>query len=128
LMISHIWSVTLTVPDLEQAIDFYENTLGLAKKYQFNDYAGFECGGSEIGVKTWGELQPPREGEPCIDLAVADIDEAYATLISKGVEFSKPPEETSWGSRRALFRDPGGNSLQLTQINWKRYFEVSSRS
>ncbi|HEY71014.1 MAG TPA: VOC family protein [Anaerolineae bacterium] len=123
-MITHIWAVTLTVSSLEQAIDFYENKLGLTKKYQFSDYAGFECGGSEIGVKTWGELQPPREGEPCIDLAVADIDEAYQTILSRGVEFIKAPEDAAWGSRIATFKDPDGNTLQLTQIDWERYLRV----
>jgi len=33
-MITHIWAVTLTVSDLEQAVRFYENMLGLTKKYQ----------------------------------------------------------------------------------------------
>jgi predicted enzyme related to lactoylglutathione lyase len=127
LMITHIWSVTLTVSDLERAIDFYENKLGLTKKYQFNDYAGFQCGGSEIGVKTWGELHPPREGEPCIDLAVVDVDETYRSMLSKGVEFSKPPENAPWGSRIATFKDPDGNTLQLTQIDWERYRKISAR-
>ncbi|MGD8814237.1 MAG: VOC family protein [Anaerolineales bacterium] len=126
-MITHIWSVTMTVSNLDQSIHFYETILSLTKKYQFSDYAGFQCGGSEIGIKTWGALEPPREGEPCINLAVADIDEAYQTLMSKGVEFTKPPEDTSWGSRTAVFKDPDGNTLQLTQIDWERYLKVSAR-
>jgi len=32
------------------------------KKYEFKDYAGFDCGGIEIGLKTWGELENPRKG------------------------------------------------------------------
>ena len=126
-MITHIWAVTMTVSDLDKSIHFYETTLGLAKKYQFSDYAGFQCGGSEIGLRTWGALDPPREGEPCIDLAVVDVDETYRSLLSKGVAFTKPPEDTSWGSRIAVFKDPDGNSLQLTQIDWERYLEVSAR-
>jgi catechol 2,3-dioxygenase-like lactoylglutathione lyase family enzyme len=124
-MISHIWAVTLTVSDLERAVRFYEGTLGLSKKYQFGDYAGFECGGVEIGVKTWGSCEPPRRGEPCIDLAVHNLDEAYKTLPSSGVEFLKPPEDAQWGARIAVFRDPDGNTLQLTQVDWSRYFEVA---
>jgi catechol 2,3-dioxygenase-like lactoylglutathione lyase family enzyme len=125
-MITHIWSVTLTVSDLEQAVRFYADTLGLAKKYQYRDYAGFECGGVEIGVKTWGELQPPREGEPCIDLAVKSVDEAYKNLSSKGVKFDKGPHDARWGARVAVFRDPDGNTLQLTQIDWQRYLETAA--
>jgi catechol 2,3-dioxygenase-like lactoylglutathione lyase family enzyme len=125
-MITHIWSVTLTVSDLERAVRFYGDVLGLAKKYQFRDYAGFECGGVEIGLKTWGELQPPREGEPCIDLAVQSVDEGYETLSSKGVEFDKRPHDAQWGARIAVFKDPDGNTLQLTQVDWKRYLETAA--
>jgi predicted enzyme related to lactoylglutathione lyase len=121
-MITHIWSITLTVSNLERAIQFYESKLGLVKKYQFRDYAGFDCGGPEVGLKTWGELQPPREGEPCLDLAVDNLDEAYEVLSSRGVEFVKQPEDVQWGARTAICKDPDGNTLQLTQIDWKRYF------
>ncbi len=126
-MITRIWSITLTVSDLERAVAFYEETLGLMKKYQFSDYAGFQCGGAEIGVKIWGDLHPPREGEPCVALSVVDVDDTYRILLAKGVEFSKSPENTSWGSRIAVFMDPDGNTLQLVQIDWESYLSVIAR-
>jgi len=61
-MIKRIWDITLTVKNLKKAIDFYENVLGLQKKYEFKDYAGFDCGGVEIGLKTWGNWKS-REKE-----------------------------------------------------------------
>lgn len=54
-MIRRIWDVTLTVKNLKEAIEFYQNILGLQKKYEFDDYAGFDCGGVELGLKTWGK-------------------------------------------------------------------------
>jgi len=36
-MISRIWAVTLTVADLQRAVAFYEDVLGLKKKYQYRD-------------------------------------------------------------------------------------------
>ena len=60
-------------------------------------------------------------------LAVADVDETYRTLRAKGVEFSSPPENTSWGSRTAVFKDPDGNTLQLVQIDWESYLSVIAR-
>jgi predicted enzyme related to lactoylglutathione lyase len=120
-MIGRIWAVTFTVADLGRAVRFYEDVLGLAKKYQFRDYAGFDCGGVEIGVKTWGGLGKPREGEPCIDLFVEDVDESYQELKAKGVEFVKEPRDTSWGGRVADLTDPDGNMLQLMQIRWEKY-------
>jgi catechol 2,3-dioxygenase-like lactoylglutathione lyase family enzyme len=125
-VIRRVWDVTLTVSDLKSSIDFYENTLGLQKKYQFKDYAGFDCGGVELGVKTWGDREKPRKGEPCINFLVDDLEEAYCVLKQKGVPFTEPPKEALWGARIALFSDPDGNLLQISQVDWQKYFAVCS--
>ncbi len=125
-MIQRLWSITLTVPDLQKAVDFYENVLGLEKKYQFEDYAGFDLGGVELGLKTWGAGERPRKGEPCLDLLVKDIEKAYQVLKGKGVDFEKPPYYAIWGAKIAPFKDPFGHWLQLTQIIWPRYLENCS--
>jgi len=80
IMIRRIWDITLAVKDLKKAVEFYEDVLRLQKKYEFKDYAGFDCGGIEIGLKTWGKCEEPREGEPCINFLVDNIDESYRTL------------------------------------------------
>ncbi len=121
-MIKRIWDITLTVSDLKKAVAFYDNILGLQKKYEFRDYVGFDCGGVEIGLKTWGEKEKPRKGEPCIDFLVDSVDESYRTLKEKGVNFIKEPEDTLWNSRIAVFSDPDENILQMVQIDWGRYF------
>ena len=126
-MIAWIWAVTLTVADLARAVEFYETILGLQKKYVYNDYAGFDCGGMEIGLKTWGERESPRKGEPCMDLLVADVDETYQVLRARGVEFTEDPQDAQWGGRIASFLDPDGHTLTLTQMDWPRYFAVAAR-
>jgi len=120
-MILRVWDVTLTVSDLERAVDFYGRVLGLPKKYQFPDYAGFDCGGVEIGLQP-GTPPPVQEGAPCLDLLVRDVDEAYRALSEQGVRFLKEPHDTPWGGRIALLVDPDGNRLQLVQIDWHKYF------
>ncbi len=123
-MIRRIWDITLTVRDLKKAVYFYEKILRLQKKYEFKDYAGFECGGIELGLKTWGEIEKPRKGEPCINFLVENIDDEYENLREKGVKIIKEPKKTVWGSRILLFEDPDGNVLQMTEIDWKEYFKV----
>ena len=120
-MILRVWDVTFTVSDLERAADFYERVLGLSKKYQFSTYAGFDCGGVEIGLIP-GTPAGEQEGAPCVDFLVQDVDEAYRTLRERGVRFLKEPHDTPWGGRIVLFADPDGNVLQLVQIDWPRYF------
>jgi len=123
-MIRRIWDITLTVKDLKKAVDFYKNVLGLQKKYEFEDYAGFDCGGVEIGLKTWGGIEKPRKGEPCINFLVESIDHAYKILQQNGVKIIEGIKETLWGGRILLFEDPDGNVLQMTEIDWKKYFKA----
>jgi len=49
-MIKTVWGITFYVSDLERAKKFYEETLGLEKKYEYSSYVGFECGGVEVGL------------------------------------------------------------------------------
>jgi catechol 2,3-dioxygenase-like lactoylglutathione lyase family enzyme len=125
-MIRRLWDVTLSVADLDSAVKFYEKILGLQKKYAFKDYAGFDCGGVEIGLKTWGEREEPRKGEPCLNFLVDDADGTYRALKGKGVRFIEEPTEAQWGARIALFLDPDGHLLQLSQVNWGEYFAASA--
>lgn len=69
-----------------------------------------------------------REGSPCIDFLVDDVDKTYQALNKRGVSFDKEPHETPWGGRIAKFSDPDGNKLQLVQIEWRKYFSVSAQS
>jgi predicted enzyme related to lactoylglutathione lyase len=121
-MIRRIWDITLAVSDLGTAVVFYEKVLGLTKKYRFGDYAGFDCGGVELGLRTWGDREPPRKGEPCIDFLVDDVDAAVDELRGKSVSLINGPTDTFWGGRVAAFADPDGNVLQLVQIDWGKYY------
>jgi catechol 2,3-dioxygenase-like lactoylglutathione lyase family enzyme len=124
-MILRVWDVTFAVSDLERSIDFYEHVLGLPKKYQYSSYAGFDCGGVEIGLVP-GQVPVGQEGMPCVDFLVHDVDEAYRVLGERGVRFTKEPHDTVWGGRIALLADLDGNVLQLVQIDWPSYLSASA--
>ena len=125
IMIKGIWSITLYVSDLERAKNFYEQILGLSKKYEYSSYVGFQCGGIEIGLIPKENLRIRKVGVS-IQFFVDGVDEVYGKLKAKGVEFMVEPHDEPWGGREAKFYDPDGNVLELTQINWKKYFKVSS--
>ncbi|MGB9740695.1 MAG: VOC family protein [Candidatus Bathyarchaeales archaeon] len=126
-MIKTAWCITLYVSDLNRAKEFYEKILGLEKKYEYSSYVGFERGGIEI------ELIPKLKKEqkvdpfsPSIEFLVDNIEEACAVLKRKGVEFIKELHDEPWGGRQASFKDPDGNTLEITQINWEKYFTVAA--
>ncbi|UCC64518.1 MAG: VOC family protein [Anaerolineae bacterium] len=122
-MILRVWDVTFTVSDLQRAVHFYENVLGLQKKYQFSTYAGFDCGGVEIGLAP-GRTTKPQADAPCLDFLVGDLDKAHRQLRDRGVQFTKEPHDTAWGSRIAQFTDPDCHVLQLVQVDWPEYLAV----
>jgi catechol 2,3-dioxygenase-like lactoylglutathione lyase family enzyme len=127
-MIKTVWSITFYVSDLKRAAKFYEETLGLEKKYEYSSYAGFDCGGVEIGlIPKPEERQKASASSPSVEFLVDDVEEAYNMLKKKGVEFTKELHEETWGGRQATFADPDGNILEITQINWEKYFSVSAQ-
>lgn len=126
-MIKTVWSITFYVSDLKKATRFYETTLGLEKKYEFASYVGFECGGVEIGLIPKPKEQSSDSSSPTVEFLVDDVDRACADLKGKGVKFINELHDETWGGRQASFKDPDGNILEVTQIDWKRYFEVSAK-
>ncbi len=126
-MIKSVWGITLSVSDLKKAIVFYEKTLGLSKKYEYSSYAGFQCGGVEIGLRPSRKERGRIEDAPSIEFFVDDVDTIYEILKKKGVDFVKKPHDEPWGGREASLLDPDGNILEFMQIDWKKYFEVSMK-
>jgi catechol 2,3-dioxygenase-like lactoylglutathione lyase family enzyme len=126
-MIKTVWSITLYVSDLERAKKFYEETLGLEKKYEYSSYVGFECGGVEIGlIPKLEKGQKISPLSPPVNFLVDNIERAYDELKRRGVKFTKELHEEPWGGTQATFKDPDGNTLEILQINWARYFDVSA--
>lgn len=126
-MIKTVWCVTFYVSDLKRAAIFYEETLGLEKKYEYSSYVGFECGGVEIGlIPKLKEGQKVSPLSPAVEFLVDDIEKVYNELKKRGVNFVKELHEEPWGGRQATFTDPDGNILEIAQINWGKYFSVSA--
>jgi metallothiol transferase len=127
-MIKTVLCITFCVSDLRKAKKFYEKILGLEKKYEFSSYVGFECGGVEIGLIP----KPKREQKasktsPSIEFLVDNVDKVYKELKTKGVKFIKELHDETWGGRQATFTDPDGHILEIAQINWEKYFDVSAK-
>lgn len=127
-MIKTVWCITFNVSDLEKSKKFYEEILGLEKKYEYSSYVGFECGGIEIGLipKTAKERKRASSG-PSVEFIVTDVKKFYDKLKHKGVKFIKKLHEEPWGGKQATFTDPDGNILEIAQIDWEKYFSVSAK-
>ena len=126
-MIKTVWSITFYVSELKKAARFYEEMLGLDKKYEFSSYVGFECGGVEIGLMPNPKRKAQHDTSVSVQLLVSNVDEVYEKLKAKGVEFTSELHEETWGGKQAALKDPDGNILEITQIDWQKYFEASAK-
>ena len=127
-MIKTVWCITFFVSDMDRSAKFYEETLGLEMKYRYASYVGFECGGVEIGlVPKPAEQSKVNPMSPSVTFLIDDVEKSYGELKKKGVKFIDELHEETWGGRQATFADPDGNIIEIAQINWKKYYEVSAK-
>ena len=114
-------NVTLYVADMDRAIRFYTETLGLRLIYRFaNNWATVEVGkGLTIGLHpASAEMPAGRRGSMAIGLELGDvpIEDAISRLSAKGVQFHGPVNDSKAG-KFVSFDDPDGNLIYLAQLN-----------
>jgi catechol 2,3-dioxygenase-like lactoylglutathione lyase family enzyme len=111
--------VTVFVSDMDRAVRFYTDTLGLKLIYRFgNQWASIEAGGGlMIGLHPASEPSPAgRKGSTVIGLALNQpIDGVVADLKKRGVKVSSDILEDN-ASRVAYLEDPDGNELYLNEL------------
>jgi catechol 2,3-dioxygenase-like lactoylglutathione lyase family enzyme len=116
-------NITLYVSNMDRAVRFYTETLGLRLAYRFGDHwASVEVGkGLTIGLHPASAETPAgRKGSSAIGLELGGptIEEAMSRLEQKGVRFDGPVNEGKSG-KFVSFEDPDGNLLYLAELNWK---------
>jgi predicted enzyme related to lactoylglutathione lyase len=103
--------VWLPVGDLQRALGFYRDTLGLETLNEAEEWAELDANGLRIGLNA--REQPGGSGGAVLAFQPRDgIDAAVEELRSGGVEIAGEVTEHPWG-RVATFKDPDGNDLQL---------------
>ena len=117
-MIHSVAGIVLWTDDLDNLVRFYQNTLGLVPHSVRPRFVSFKFGNFRLGIGLHQEVAG-KSTEPLrimVNLGIDDIHVEYHRLITKGVDFIRPPEKEHWGGWIATFQDPDGNTLQLIQI------------
>jgi predicted enzyme related to lactoylglutathione lyase len=110
-MINSISTVWLPVTDMDRAVTFYGDALGLELKENHGEWAELEVDGLTIGLNARAGEQPSPDGGAVIAFRAEDGLEAEMERLDH-VEFEDGISRHPWG-RVAVFHDPDGNSLQL---------------
>jgi catechol 2,3-dioxygenase-like lactoylglutathione lyase family enzyme len=100
------------VSNMDAAVAFYRDTLGLKPGFQSPFWSEFETGETKLA------LHPASDGNPAgsvqLGLGSDDLDRIYAEAPANGIVFTSPPADMH-GTRIARIRDPDGAEISLSQ-------------
>ena len=114
--LSQIGQIAVPVSDIERAILFYRDTLGMRFLFQAPPgLAFFDLSGVRLMLDDPAKAQAGSSS--VIYYKVADLQTAFTTLSKRGVQFeakphliAKMPDHDLW---MAFFRDPDKNLIAL---------------
>jgi len=115
--LSAIGQIALPVTDLDRALEYYRDRLGLAFLFQAPPgLAFFNCAGLRLMLDRANPDANPGGGT-IIYFKVDDVDAAYDKLASRGVAFDDAPHLIHKAADHELwmcfFHDSEGNQLAL---------------
>ena len=107
--------VAINVEDVDAAIDFYVNVLGMTVRTDRPDFgiAGAWLQAGDQQVHLIEAAVPPAQGQH-FALRVADLPAVVEELRGRGVKISDPSGVGQ--GRQAFLADPSGNQVELQQI------------
>lgn len=107
--------ILIPVSDLEKAVPFYRDTLGIPFLFTAPPQMSFfQCGTVRLLV---GVHEGPAQRGSAVYFKVADIQAVHSQLAERGVKFSAEPhlihKAATYDLWLAEFKDPDGNTLAL---------------
>lgn len=118
-------SPTIFISNMDRAVRFYTDVLGLKIAYRAgDDFCMIDAGGGLLlGLHPSGPNRSPRTPKPGtpgsiqVGLNVTEpIEDVYETLRQRGVNFHGPVVNDDGSVKLAFFNDPDGNELYLCEV------------
>lgn len=115
--------MTLFVPDLDRARQFYQDVFGMDAQPADDDTFVLRFEGMYLFVHAAAAAQEPlpeildeaRKGAGQFAIIVGDVDAVCSELAGRGVRLLSGPADRSWGMRTVTFADPGGHIWEVAQ-------------
>lgn len=57
--------------------------------------------------------RPEHQDEVILDFRAQDVNAEYRRIAALGVDWVMPPTAQPWGNRSMIFKDPGGNLVNV---------------
>lgn len=116
--LTRVWMATVPVRDLNAALQFYTERLGLEVRRRDDRWA--DLGPSEpmgkvaLYVPTADEPRQPG-GPTGVVFSCDSMYDVHRVLVDEGVIFKLKPERQPWGGLLAIFLDQDGNELMVLE-------------
>ena len=126
-MESRISIITLGTWDMQKAVAFYRDGLGLPTDYEDgNEIAFFKLSGTWLSIYPWdalaedANLKEERITFGGITLAhnlpdKALVDALFQQALDAGAVCLKQPQKASWGGYSGYFADPDGHPWEIAR-------------
>ena len=119
IRLSEIGQIAITVGDVEKALRFYRDTLGLPFLFSPAPSLAFLAAGSVRIMLTTPQGAGSVGCNSIVYFKVSDIVSAQAAIVSRGAAEERPPQLTARLSDHELWigfiRDPDGNLIGLME-------------
>ena len=99
------------VSDMDAAVVFYRDTLGMTLLFQSPFWSEFDTGETKLALHPASDDNPA--GSVQLGLGVEDLDRFHSEAQASGLTFTSPPREVN-GSRIARFRDIDGAEISIS--------------
>jgi predicted enzyme related to lactoylglutathione lyase len=91
------------VADMDRAVKFYRDTIGLPLKFQSPGWSEFATGETTLGLHPASDEN--ETGKVVMGLNVPDLGKFYDEMRANGVKFPMPPTKQDFGGMLAQFED-----------------------
>lgn len=102
------------VADMDRAVAFYRDTLGLPLKFSSPHWSEFATGETTLALHPASEKNPPGTIE--LGFGVPDLESFYKDMTAKNVAFTMPPTQQDFGGSLARFVDSEGSHISVSNM------------
>ena len=100
------------VADMNRAVKFYRDVLGLPLKFESPGWSEFITGETTLALHPASEKNPAGAVE--LGFTVADMQKFHQEMSAQGVLFSTPPTKQDFGGLLAQFVDSEGGHCSVS--------------
>ena len=94
------------VADMDKAVKFHRDVLGLTVKFESPGWSEFATGETTLALHPASDKNPAGKVE--LGFTVAEVEAFYREMNAKGVLFTMPPKKQDFGGVLAQFVDSEG--------------------